>query len=519
MADIPLDTHAPPGNNSFWANIDILNCVIVFSWLVYFWETYLSHRQRRLFKATTSVPVELKDTIDEETFQKSKAYSIDKSIFGFWSGLYSQIEGTAILVLGGIPFLWAFSADLLSSFNFSSEYEILHSIAFTLLATLWSTFTGLPWSIYSTFVVEEKHGFNKQTWKFYVKDKIKKLIVSQAIGLPILALLIYIIQAGGQFFFVYAWLFVLITSLFMMTIYPDFIAPLFDRYDRLPDGNLRTEIEKLASSIEFPLTKLYVVDGSTRSNHSNAYFYGFFNNKRIVLFDTLMESYSPIKKDKDKEEEEKKEEKKEEEEKKEGEEKEEEEKREEEGEEKKEGEEKAGDEEVVEEKKEEEEEKKKKKGCSDDEVVAVLGHELGHWKLNHVLKNMIASQVNIFLCFAVFGLLVHEQHLYNAFGFTETRPVYIGLIIIFQFIFAPYNELLSFVMTCISRRFEFQADEFGVGLGKGKLLVSALLKLNNDNLGFPVADRLYSAWHYSHPPLLERLAALKAQIGRQKKTE
>merc|ERR1711990_776044 len=123
---------------------------------------------------------------------------------------------------------------------------------------------------------------------------------------------------------------------------------------------------------------------------------------------------------------------------------------------------------------------KKKQGCSDDEVVAVLGHELGHWKCNHVLKNMIASQMNIFLCFAVFGLLVHEQHLYDAFGFFDSKPVYIGLIIIFQFIFAPYNELLSFLMTCISRKFEFQADEFAVGLGKGKLLVSALLKLNND---------------------------------------
>jgi len=491
MADNPLEAPASPEVEDFWTQIDILRCVIVFSWVVYFWETYLSHRQRTLYKCTTSVPSELKDTIDDETFQKARAYSIDKSVFGLWSGMYSQIEGTVILVLGGIPFLWALSGDWLASMDYSTDYEILHSLTFTLLATLWSTVTGLPWSLYSTFVLEEKHGFNKQTLKFYVKDKIKKLLVSQAIGLPILALLLYIIRVGGQFFFVYAWLFVLVTSLFMMTIYPDFIAPLFDRYDRLPDGNLRTEIEKLAASIEFPLTKLYVVDGSTRSSHSNAYFYGFFNNKRIVLFDTLMESYVPPKKEGENSETV--------------------------------GETEGEDamEEVKEAVKEEKADKdeKKKQGCSDDEVVAVLGHELGHWKCNHVLKNMIASQVNIFLCFAVFGLLVHEQRLYDAFGFFDMRPVYIGLIIIFQFIFAPYNELLSFVMTCISRRFEFQADEFAVGLGKGKLLVSALLKLNNDNLGFPVADRLFSAWHYSHPPLLERLAALKAQIGRQKKTE
>jgi len=488
MADIPLDTHPPPETGfDMWSKIDILQCVIAFSWIMYAWETYLSHRQRSLYKTTTSVPTELKDTIDNDTFQKSRAYSIDKSIFGFWSGLYSQVEGTLILTLGGIPYLWGLSGDLLEDLGYTPEYEILHSLTFTLLATVWSTVTGLPWSIYSTFVVEEKHGFNKQTWQFYAKDKIKKFFVGQLIGLPILSLLLYIIRAGGQFFFVYAWLFVLFTSLFMMTIYPDFIAPLFDRYDRLPDGALRTKIEELAASIQFPLTKLYVVDGSKRSNHSNAYFYGFFNNKRIVLFDTLMESYEqPKKEDEKKAEEEKVEE------------------------------EKSADE-VAEETKEAP--AKKKQGCTDDEVVAVLGHELGHWKCNHVLKNMIASQVNIFLCFAVFGLLVHEQRLYDAFGFFNSRPVYIGLIIIFQFIFAPYNELLSFLLTCVSRRFEFQADEFAVGLGKGKLLEAALLKLNNDNLGFPVADRLFSAWHYSHPPLLERLAALKKHIGKQKKTE
>jgi len=293
----------------------------------------------------------------------------------------------------------------------------------------------------------------------------------------------------------------------MMTIYPDFIAPLFDRYDRLPDGNLRTEIEKLAASIEFPLTKLYVVDGSTRSNHSNAYFYGFFKNKRIVLFDTLMESY--VSPSKGSEEAETVDELKDE---------------------SVENESTEGEEFPVpdtepkqekEEKKEKEkvEKKEKKKGCTDDEVVAVLGHELGHWKCNHVLKNMIASQMNIFLCFAVFAVLVQKQELFNAFGFEDSRPIYIGLIIIFQFIFAPYNELLSFLMTCISRRFEFQADEFAVGLGKGVLLQSSLLKLNNDNLGFPVADKLFSAWHYSHPPLLERLAALKSNTAKQKKIE
>lgn len=498
MADSPSEViEVKVINDSILSNLDLLTCVIVFSWATYLWETYLSYRQRRFYLKTTSVPTELNDTLDDETFQKARHYSLDKNSFGFWHGIYSQLEETLILLLGGIPYLWGLASSLLVHFGYNDDYEILHSVVFTLLGTIYSTILGLPWSLYSTFVLEEKHGFNKQTLPFYIKDRIKKFFVSMAIGLPILSLLLCIIKMGGDYFFVYAWFFVLVTSLFMMTIYPDFIAPLFDRYDRLPDGNLRTKIEDLAASISFPLTKLYVVDGSTRSSHSNAYFYGFFNNKRIVLFDTLMEDYVGRKK----------------------------------AEEAKEIEDEDGEVGQKEDKdgemrEEEENEKpveakpvKKSKGCTDEEVVAVLGHELGHWKCNHVLKNMVASQVNIFLCFAVFGLLVHHQWLYDAFGFTDSRPLYMGLMIIFQYIFAPYNMVLSFVMTCISRRFEFQADEFAVGLGKGKLLISALLKLNNDNLGFPVADKLFSAWHYSHPPLLERLAALKSQLSTLKKTE
>lgn len=150
----------------------------------------------------------------------------------------------------------------------------------------------------------------------------------------------------------------------------------------------------------------------------------------------------------------------------------------------------------------------KKIGCSNNEIVAVLGHELGHWKLSHTIKNLVISQVNTFLCLMVFAVLFNKKVLFEAFGF-NTQPVLIGLLIIFQFIFMPYNELLSFCMTVLSRRFEFQADAFAKSLGYAASLRSALIKLNKDNLGFPVSDWLFSAWHYSHPPLLERMKALE----------
>jgi len=300
--------------------------------------------------------------------------------------------------------------------------------------------------------------------------------------------------------------------LLFITVYADYIAPLFDKFTPLQDGELRTSIEQLAASIDFPLKKLFVVEGSKRSSHSNAYFYGFHKNKRIVLFDTLLEGYESS--DKETAKETAKEAAKET------------------------DDQSAGEEDKAQTSAEDktstddgqsastaasgdnpptvtenasDDEKKKKKerktGCNNEEVLAVLAHELGHWKLNHNLKNLVISQVNTFLCFMVFGLLMDLKPLYSAFGFTD-QPIFIGLVIIFQYIFSPYNEILSFFMTALSRRFEFQADAFAKKLHFAAKLRSSLIKLNRDNLGFPLSDWLYSAWHYSHPPLLERLDAL-----------
>ncbi|XP_027482281.1 CAAX prenyl protease 1 homolog isoform X2 [Zalophus californianus] len=428
-----------------WASLDamwempaekrIFGAVLLFSWTVYLWETFLAQRQRRIYKTTTRVPPELGQIMDSETFEKSRLYQLDKSTFSFWSGLYSEIEGTLILLFGGIPYLWRLSGRFCGYAGFGPEYETLG---------------------------------------FFMKDAVKKFIVTQCILLPVSSLLLYIIKIGGDYFFIYAWLFTLVVSLVLVTIYADYIAPLFDKFTPLPEGKLKQEIEVMAKSIDFPLTKVYVVEGSKRSSHSNAYFYGFFKNKRIVLFDTLLEEYSVLNKDILEES----------------------------GmEPRKDGE---GDSEEIKAKV-----KNKKQGCKNEEVLAVLGHELGHWKLGHTVKNIIISQMNSFLCFFLFAVLIGRKELFAAFGFYTSQPTLIGLLIIFQFIFSPYNEVLSFCLTVLSRRFEFQADAFAKKLGKANDLYSALIKLNKDNLGFPVSDWLFSMWHYSHPPLLERLQALE----------
>lgn len=236
---------------------------------------------------------------------------------------------------------------------------------------------------------------------------------------------------------------------------------MFDKYVPLQEGELKNRIEDLAQSLKFPLYKLYVVEGSKRSAHSNAYMYGFYKNKRIVLFDTLIEGYVPSEdnnQDKEKEDNEQKEE--------------------------------------------------KTKGCNTEEILAVLAHELGHWKLGHNLKNLLLNQINTFFYFLIFAVLMNRQIFYSSFGFENEKPVLIGLLVILQFIFAPYNELISFLMVSLGRRFEFQADDFAKKMDKTKYLKSSLIKLHKDNLSFPMCDWLYSAFHYSHPPLLERLKAL-----------
>jgi len=440
--------------------------VITFMWVEFLWEGYIGHRQRKVYKTNTEVPEELKEILDKETFTKARLYALDKADFGAIQGWFNQVLSTAIIWFLGYQKFWQLSAVVLQQLNIDTEdNEILMSLMFTFLMSVFSTFTGLPFTIYSTFVVEEKHGFNKQTLGFFFKDQIKKFVVGQVIQAPILAGIIKIVLWGGDYFFIYLWFFAVLITLFLMTIYPDFIAPLFDKYTPMPSGELKTQIEELAATVEFPLYKLYVVEGSKRSSHSNAYFYGFFKFKRIVLFDTLLE-----------EEERKKLE---------------------------------TDEDKSKEDDNEEKDEKKKTGCNNEEILAVLGHELGHWKLNHVLQNIVIGQVQILLMFALFAYMSKSDPLYQSFGFSDSKPVLIGLMIVLQYVTAPYSAVIGFLMSVLSRHFEFQADEFAAGLGRSVPLKSALIKLNNDNLGFPIYDWLYSAWNHSHPPLLERIEAMK----------
>jgi len=290
---------------------------------------------------------------------------------------------------------------------------------------------------YSTFYIEKKHGFNKQTYALFLSDKVKSIILSFVIGGPFVSLLLYIIKKGGEYFYIYVWMFLFAFSVFMMTIVPVVIMPLFNKYEPLPDGILKDQIYALADRLNYPLKKLFVMDGSKRSSHSNAFMFGFGNNKRIVLFDTLMQQ------------------------------------------------------------------------VHDEEILAILGHELGHWKLKHTVTNFVFTQFYFAAAFYTFSLCYTSHELYSAFGFDGSRvPTIIAVLLFFQTLWAPLDKIISFGLTMFSRVCEFAADRFSVDLGMSKDLQTGLCKIHMENLGAMCPDRLYSMYHYSHPPLVERLSAM-----------
>ncbi|CAJ0577495.1 unnamed protein product, partial [Mesorhabditis spiculigera] len=417
------------------------------NWVLYGWDTLLNWRQYQVHLRNEKRPVAVKDIITEDAYDKARAYKLEKHRFNFVMGFFSRVESTLVLVYGLLPFLW----------NFSARFP-MSSIIIT-----------LPFDLYDTFVIEQKHGFNKQTLGFYFTDQLKKLALSYALATPLILAVEWIVANGGPYFFVYVWLFMSIVMFALMTIYPEFIAPLFDKYIPLPDGNLKVAIEKLAASLKYPLTKLYVVHGSKRSSHSNAYMYGFWKNKRIVLYDTLLSGEELEK--------------------------------------------------VVKECGVDEEERQKilaeDRGMQPAEVVAVLGHELGHWHHGHTLTNLIIVELNLLIMLAVFAYFYKWELLYRAFGF-NTEPILIGLMLVTQYVLSMYNQVLEVAMNVLTRRFEFQADLFAVELGYGKELINALTKLGKDNLSLPVDDHLYSMCNHSHPPIPERSAAIQAAMKAKK---
>ena len=432
-------------------------CCLCFSVCVFVWERYLDALQIAQFRRKDHETPFVKEGMKTSVFLKTLSYGEDKLSLDMLESGVTFCWGTFLLFAGGLPYAWQATFYMTTTLGIVSSssgvlfQEIMRTSCLIVFFIIHDTLIALPFSIYRTFVIEEKHGFNKTTFGLFLKDKVLSVFLSIFIGVPVMGGIVWLARTVGGNFALYAWGFMLVVSLVMMTIYPVFIAPLFNKYEELPDGKLRSAIYELAGRCEFPLKQLFTIDGSKRSSHSNAFMYGFGKSKMIVLFDTLLTQ------------------------------------------------------------------------VNEDEVLAILAHEIGHWRLYHTVQAFIISNMYTFALFSSFTYMQSNASLFSAFGLKLTgespAPVLLGLLLFTQTYWAPVDKLLQFLLNMNSRRNEFQADQYSKDLGMGKELASGLIKISIENFNNLVPDPWYSAWHFSHPPVVERCRAMIAPMTLSKAKE
>lgn len=375
------------------------------------------------------LPKEFHDTFDAEKYAKSQEYTKEKTRFEL---LVSSFD---LLVLIGFWFAggFGFVDETVRSFGFSASISGLIFIGALVSA---SGVISFPFSYYSTFVIEEKYGFNKQTKALFFIDRIKGVALGVIIGAPVLYGVLWFFNSAGAFSWLYVWTMITLVSLALQYIAPTWIMPLFNKFTPLEEGSLKQKIIDYASSVQFPLADVFVIDGSKRSTKSNAFFTGFGKNKRIALFDTLIEKHS------------------------------------------------------------------------EEELVSVLAHEVGHFKKKHVIKGTAISIIQTGVILYLLSFFLGNQALFSAFGVKEVS-VYGGLLF-FMMLFQPVQLGLSIFFQILSRRHEFEADHFAAEtIGSCEPLIGALKKLSADNLSNLTPHPFYTFLHYSHPPVLQRIEALR----------
>ena len=376
-----------------------------------------------------SLPDEFKGFYDEERYLKSQEYLRDTTSFG--------IIHESIITPVTILFLLFGGFNLVDQFARGFELgSISTGLIFAAIILLASQILNLPFLLYSTFVIEEKYGFNKTTIKTFILDILKALILGAIIGGGIFIAILWFFEKAGPWAWLYCWLTLTVIQIFLMYLAPVIIMPLFNKFIPLEDGTLKSAIEDYAASQDFRIKGVFKMDGSKRSTKSNAFFTGFGKFRRIVLFDTLIENHS------------------------------------------------------------------------EEELVAILAHEIGHYKKKHILKFMLISICTTGIMFYILSQFISNPVLFDAFKMQETS-IYAGLIF-FGFLYAPIDMILSVFINLLSRKHEYQADNFAISTyGKPKSMINALKKLSVDNLSNLTPHPLKVFLEYSHPPVIERINAIR----------
>jgi STE24 endopeptidase len=374
------------------------------------------------------LPEELAGIYDEKKYAKSQKYEKTKYMFGWISSIPTFLIMLAILVFGGFGWLDEFWRNY-------TQNQILLALMFFGSISIISTLISLPFSYYSTFVIEEKFGFNKMSKTLFFTDTLKWLFLSALIGWPLLALIVWIYSMVWPNFWIYAWGIATAFSLFMMMFYSSLIVPLFNKQTPLEDGELKTAILDFAQKVGFTGTDIYVIDGGKRSSKANAYFSWFGPKKRIVLFDTLIQDLST------------------------------------------------------------------------QELVAVLAHEIGHYKKKHTLQMLGMSILQTGIILFVFSLALRIPEVSYALG-SGQQSFHLGAVA-FGVLFTPISMIFGMISSIFSRKNEYEADAYARENYSGEHLQNALIKLSRNNLSNLRPHPAYEFFYYSHPTVLKRLAALK----------
>ncbi|MEH1006875.1 M48 family metallopeptidase [Winogradskyella sp. ECml5-4] len=374
------------------------------------------------------IPEVLNDVYDAEEYKKSQAYKTVNYKFGLITSLFSFVLTLGFLLLDGFEYVDNFARRY-------SDNPILIALIFFGIIMIASDIITTPFGYYKTFVIEEKFGFNKTTKKTFILDKLKGLLMTVLLGGGIIALIVWFYQVTGNQFWLYAWGIVTAFTVFMNMFYSKLIVPLFNKQTPLEEGELRTKISAYAASVGFNLEKIFIIDGSKRSTKANAYFSGFGSEKRVTLYDTLVND------------------------------------------------------------------------LDDEEIVAVLAHEVGHYKKKHIIFNLVTSILLTGLTLFILSIFISNPLLSNAIG-VETPSFHVGLIA-FGLLYSPISEVTSLIMNYVSRVFEYQADDYAKATYKAEPLITSLKKLSKNSLSNLTPHKAYVFMHYSHPTLLERINNLK----------
>ncbi len=373
------------------------------------------------------IPSNMKDFYDTVKYHKARSYGKEKGRISFISSTISLVLTLLMLFFNGFGVL----NNLVLGF---SDEPFIQTGLFFLILFVASDFISLPFSWYNTFVIEEKYGFNKTTYKTFIFDKIKGYVLMFVIGGGVLFGAMWLISYLETGFWLWLWIGMASLMLFINMFYADIIVPIFNKLTPLESGELRSKIEEYSKKVGYELKNIFIINGSKRSTKANAFFSGLGPRKTIALYDTLIEKHT------------------------------------------------------------------------DEELVAVLAHEVGHFKKKHVVTSLILTILQLGLMTWLIELCLKQQDISQALGATE-MVFHLG-IVAFGVLYSPIGTILSLFMNVISRKNEFEADAYAKNTANSEDLILALKKLSVDSLSNLYPHPIYVFFHYSHPPLLERLEKL-----------